>query len=79
MPTFAPANLPKQLMDELKDIYDRITYLRHKGMKMKDIAALVDYPPSVLSALYTTVVPASLRTRRGECSPRRHSTARLCG
>lgn len=32
-------------MDELKDIYDRITYLRHKGMKMKDIAALVGFPP----------------------------------
>ena len=50
-------------MDELKDIYDRITYLRHKGMKMKDIAALVDYPPSVLSALYTTVVPAFLKNK----------------
>ena len=35
-------------MDELKDIYDRITYLRHKGMKMKDIAALVGFPPAVL-------------------------------
>lgn len=48
-------------MDELKDIYDRITYLRHKGMKMKDIAALVDFQPSVFSALYTTVIPAFVK------------------
>lgn len=53
-------------MDELKDIYDRITYLRHKGMKMKDIAALVDFQPSVFSALYTTVIPAFVKnTERG--------------
>ena len=53
-------------MEELKDIYDRISYLRHKGMKMKDIAALVDYAPSVFSALYTTVMPAFLKnTSRG--------------
>lgn len=53
-------------MDELKDIYDRIGYLRHKGMKMKDIAALVGFPPSVFSALYTTVIPAFLKnTARG--------------
>lgn len=45
-------------MDELKDIYDRITYLRQRGMRMKDIAGSVDYAPSVLSALYTTVLPA---------------------
>ena len=69
MPAFAPANLLKQLMDELKDIYDRITYLRHKGMKMKDIAALVDYPPSVLSALYTTVVPAFLKNKARGMQP----------
>ena len=50
-------------MDELKDIYDRITYLRHKGMKMKDIAALVEFPPAVLSALYTTVIPAYTKNR----------------
>lgn len=53
-------------MDELKDTYDRITYLRHKGMKMKDIAALVDFQPSVFSALYTTVIPAFVKnTARG--------------
>lgn len=53
-------------MDELKDIYDRITYLRHKGMKMKDIAALVDFQPSVFSALCTTVIPAFVKnTARG--------------
>lgn len=45
-------------MDELDDIYAQITRLRGAGMKMKDIAARVDYPPSVFSALYTTVIPA---------------------
>lgn len=45
-------------MKELKDIYDRITFLRHKGVKMKDIAKQTGVAPSVLSALYTTVFPA---------------------
>jgi hypothetical protein len=44
-------------MKELREIYDRITYLRQKGMKMKDIAGCIDFAPSVLSALYTTVLP----------------------
>ena len=48
-------------MDELKTIYERIAYLRRKGMRMKDIAACVDLAPSVLSALYTTVMPAYLK------------------
>lgn len=53
-------------MDELDDIYEQITRLRGAGMKMKDIAARVDYPPSVFSALYTTVIPAYRKnTARG--------------
>ena len=66
-------------MDELKDIYDRITYLRHKGMKMKDIAALVDFQPSVFSALYTTVIPAFVKNTERGMAPARRSTAPSCG
>lgn len=44
-------------MDELMDIYKRIEYLRNNGWKMKDIADCVGLAPSVLSALYSTVLP----------------------
>ena len=50
-------------MDELNDIYDKISFLRGNGMKMKDIAAHLAWQPSVLSALYTTVLPAYKRNR----------------
>lgn len=50
-------------MDDLRDIYDRIAFLRSNGVKMKDIAAGVGWSPSVLSALYTTVLPAYFRNR----------------
>lgn len=45
-------------MDELTEIYKRIEYLRNNGVKMKEIADRVDMPPSVLSALYSNVLPA---------------------
>ena len=45
-------------MDELTDIYKRIEYLRNSGVKMKEIADRVDMAPSVLSALYSSVLPA---------------------
>ena len=44
-------------MDELTDIYKRIEYLRNNGVKMKEIADRVDMAPSVLSALYSSVLP----------------------
>lgn len=50
-------------MDELRDIYDRIAFLRGNGVRMKDIAAGAGWQPSVLSALYTTVLPAYIRNR----------------
>ena len=46
------------VMDDLKEIYERIKFLRHKGVKMKEIAERTGFPPSVLSALFTTVLPA---------------------
>lgn len=44
-------------MNELKEIYERIKFLRGKGVKMKDIASCTGFTPSVLSALFTTVMP----------------------
>ena len=44
-------------MDDLREIYERIKFLRNKGVKMKDIAVSTGYAPSVLSALFTTVMP----------------------
>ena len=45
-------------MNEFLEIYQRIEYLRGKGVKMKEIADRIDMTPSVLSSLYTTVFPA---------------------
>lgn len=44
-------------MNELTEIYKRIEYLRNNGVKMKEIADWVDMAPSVLSALYSSVLP----------------------
>ena len=58
----------RKIMDELTDIYKRIEYLRNNGVKMKEIADRVDMAPSVLSALYSSVLPAYidlLKTRTG--------------
>ena len=50
-------------MDELKEIYDRMTLLRQKGVKMKEMAEKAGFAPSVLSAVYSTVLPAYLENR----------------
>lgn len=47
-------------MNELEEIYKRIEYLRNNGVKMKEIADRIDMAPSVLSALYTSVLPTYL-------------------
>ena len=46
---------------QLTDIYGRLSLLRHEGVKMKDIAAHAGISPSVLSALYATVLPEFCR------------------
>lgn len=51
----------KTTMDDLKEIYERIKYLRHKGVKMKEIATHTGFTPSVLSALFTTVLPEYIK------------------
>lgn len=45
-------------MNDLLAMYQRIEHLRNKGIKMKEIADRIGMAPSVLSALYSTVLPA---------------------
>ncbi|WP_018665953.1 hypothetical protein [Bacteroides gallinarum] len=44
-------------MDELPEIYKRIEYLRNQGIKMKEIADHTNMAASVLSSLYSSVLP----------------------
>lgn len=44
-------------MNDLQTLYQIIDNLRNRGIKMKDIADTVGIAPSVLSSLYTTVLP----------------------
>ena len=42
----------------LVEVYERLKHLKEQeGVKMKDIAAATGWAPSVLSALYATVLP----------------------
>jgi DNA-binding transcriptional MerR regulator len=54
---FASSIKKKRTMNDLIEIYRRIEYLRNNGLKMKEIADYVDMAPSVLSALYSSVLP----------------------
>lgn len=56
-------------MEELKEIYERMTYLRQKGVKMKDMAEKAGMAPSVFSALYSTVLPAYFKNREKGMEP----------
>lgn len=44
--------------DRIIKVYSQIKQLRDKGVKMKDIAEATDVTSSVLSALYSTVLPS---------------------
>ena len=44
-------------MNDLLDIYKRIEYLRNKGVKMKEMADHPNMAASVLSSLYSSVLP----------------------
>ena len=48
-------------MNELPEIYKRIEYLRNKGVKMKDMADHTNMAASVLSSLYSSVLPTYIR------------------
>lgn len=54
--------------EPLKELYERVAELRQKGVKMKDIAQHIDLPSSVVSALYSTVLPVFIKNseRLGE-------------
>lgn len=60
MPTFILQYLRtnKNDMDNFRELYRRIEYLRNSGVKMKEIADYAGIAPSILSSLYTTVLPA---------------------
>lgn len=45
-------------MNEFQELYRRIEFLRNKGVKMKEIADWAGMAPSVISSLYTTVLPS---------------------
>ena len=45
-------------MDDFRELYQRIEYLRNNGVKIKEIADCAEMAPSILSSLYTTVLPA---------------------
>ena len=51
-------------MDELFEIYKQIEYLRNRGVKMKEIADYTNLAPSVLSSLYSNVLPTFANTVR---------------
>ena len=51
-------------MNELEDIYKRIEYLRNNGVKMKEIADWIHMAPSVLSALYSSVLLTYLNLQK---------------
>ena len=54
-------------MEDLKEIYERISFLRKKGVKMKEMAEQTGISPSVFSAIYSTVLPAYLKNiEKGE-------------
>ena len=62
-------------MEDLKEIYERISFLRQKGIKMKEMAEQAGISPSVLSAIYSTVLPAYLKnTEKGESCYERNFT-----
>lgn len=50
-------------MEELKEIYDRMTFLRQRGIKMKEMAEKAGFSLSVLSAIYSTVLPAYFKNK----------------
>ncbi len=51
-------NTDKKIIDKVSAVYIRIKQLRDSGAKMKDIAEGVDVTSSVLSAIYSTILPS---------------------
>lgn len=55
-------------MKNLEELYKRIDYLRNGGVKMKEIADWIDLAPSILSSLYTTVLPVYFKLKETSTS-----------
>lgn len=55
-------------MNDFLAIYQRMEHLRRKGVRMKEIADRIGMPPSVVSALYTTVFPVYFETVKARSS-----------
>lgn len=51
-----------EVSDKLLVVYERLVELKSSGVKMKDIAEAIKFSPSVLSALYSTVLPIYKKT-----------------
>ncbi len=51
----------KDTSDKLIAIFELLKELKNKNVKMKDIAEVVNFPPSVLSALFSTVLPTYVK------------------
>lgn len=56
-------------VEELTEVYKRIGYLRNKGVKMKDMADYVGMTASVLSSLYSSVLPTYIGCMRKGMDP----------
>ena len=56
------------LADDFRELYQRIEYLRNGGIRMKEIADCMDMAPSVLSSLYTTVLPTYFNALKSNTS-----------
>lgn len=57
------------MTNDLLDIYKRIEHLRNQGVKMKEIADHANMAASVLSSLYSSVLPtymSSVKQGMGE-------------
>lgn len=50
-------NMVMSERERLAEVYQHLKQLKHNGVKMKNIADDLDISPSVLSALYATVLP----------------------
>ena len=57
-------------MDDFRELYRQIEYLRNNGIKMKEIADCAGMAPSILSSLYTTVLPTYFEEPESQPFPR---------
>lgn len=56
-------------MDKLEKLYEQLKKLRAEGVKMKDIATSADIPSSVLSSIYSSVLPDYTAMLAGGIAP----------